>query len=155
MIQSRAESEEHERQTLAPWAAKSADSRGRLNEEGRNSRRLAFQRDRDRIINAKSFRRLEYKTQVFVNGTADHYRTRLTHTIEMASVARTLARGLRANEDLTAAIALAHDIGHSPFGHCGVANVVGVVPFQCLSVLKPRPCSNMATASAIRASSRT
>lgn len=108
-----------ESRALAPFACRSSESRGRAYEEGRHSRRIAFQRDRDRIVNCKSFRRLEYKTQVFVNGTADHYRTRLTHTIEMTSVARTLARALKVNEDLTAAISLAHDIGHSPFGHSG------------------------------------
>ncbi|MFT5495243.1 MAG: dGTPase [Kiritimatiellia bacterium] len=119
MIQSRTEREKLEEAWLSPFAAKSSQSRGRLYPESRHSRRVDFQRDRDRIVNCKSFRRLEYKTQVFVNGTADHYRTRLTHTIEMASVGRTLSRALRANEDLTACICLAHDIGHSPFGHCG------------------------------------
>jgi dGTPase len=127
LIQSREESEEVEDRLLAPYASRSARTRGRRHPEDRHSRRNAFQRDRDRIVNCKSFRRLEYKTQVFVNGTADHYRTRLTHTIEMASVARTLARGLRANEDLTAAIALAHDIGHSPFGHCGERALNGLM----------------------------
>ncbi|MDA1043730.1 MAG: deoxyguanosinetriphosphate triphosphohydrolase [Verrucomicrobia bacterium] len=119
MIQSRHEREQLEQSTLAPYAAHSSRTRGRAHEESRHSRRVEFQRDRDRIVNSKCFRRLEYKTQVFVNGTADHYRTRLTHTIEMASVGRTLARALMANEDLTAAISLAHDIGHSPFGHAG------------------------------------
>ena len=118
-IQTRGEREHLEAEHLAPWAARSATSRGRAAPEHHRSRRTDFQRDRDRIVNSKSFRRLEYKTQVFVNGTADHYRTRLTHTLEVDSVGRTLARALRANEDLTAAIALAHDIGHSPFGHCG------------------------------------
>ncbi len=119
MIQSREERESLEDSHLAPYAARSSRTHGREFTESRHSRRVEFQRDRDRIVNSKSFRRLEYKTQVFVNGTADHYRTRLTHTIEMSSVGRTFARALNANEDLTAAIALAHDIGHSPFGHAG------------------------------------
>jgi len=119
MLQSRLEREKFEEGHLAPYAMFSSASRGRRYNEDRSARRLEYQRDRDRIVNSKAFRRLEYKTQVFVNGTADHYRTRLTHTIEMASVGRTLARTLKANEDLTAAIALAHDIGHSPFGHSG------------------------------------
>jgi len=119
MIESRTHREHTEDQTLALWACRTAHTRGRAHRESRHSRRTDFQRDRDRIVNSKCFRRLEYKTQVFVNGTQDHYRTRLTHTIEMTSVARTLARALRVNEDLTAAISLAHDIGHSPFGHSG------------------------------------
>lgn len=119
MIETRQDREALEARTLAPYACRSAETRGRKYAESRHSRRTDFQRDRDRIVNCRSFRRLEYKTQVFVNGTQDHYRTRLTHTIEMTSVAQTLARALRVNEDLTAAIALAHDIGHSPFGHSG------------------------------------
>ncbi len=119
MIQSRKEREYFEKANLADYAAHSSHTQGRKYPELGLSRRVEFQRDRDRIVNSKCFRRLEYKTQVFVNGTADHYRTRLTHTIEMASVGRTLTRALRANEDLTAAISLAHDIGHSPFGHAG------------------------------------
>ncbi|NCC50181.1 MAG: deoxyguanosinetriphosphate triphosphohydrolase [Spartobacteria bacterium] len=103
----------------APFAAHSERSRGRLFDEAQHPYRSDFQRDRDRVLHCRAFRRLEYKTQVFVNGTADHYRTRLTHTMEMAAVGRTIARALRVNEDLTEAIALAHDIGHSPFGHCG------------------------------------
>ena len=118
-IETRPSREALEDVILAPYACRSATSRGRQHRESRHSRRVEFQRDRDRIVNSKCFRRLEYKTQVFVNGTQDHYRTRLTHTIEMSSVARTLARAVRANEDLTAAISLAHDIGHSPFGHSG------------------------------------
>jgi dGTPase len=104
---------------LAPYAVASSDTRGRVHPEAPHAYRTAFQRDRDRILHSRCFRRLEYKTQVFVNGTADHYRTRLTHTFEMTAVGRTLARALGANEDLTECIALAHDIGHSPFGHCG------------------------------------
>lgn len=119
MIESRAEREELEQTTLAPYAARSGVSRGRLHVEAKASRRADFQRDCDRVINSRCFRRLEYKTQVFVIGTQDHYRTRLTHTMEMTQVARTLARALRVNEDLAAAISLAHDIGHSPFGHSG------------------------------------
>lgn len=119
MIQTRDEREALEEHSLASFSARSGTSFGRAVVETHRSRRTDFQRDRDRIVNCKSFRRLEYKTQVFVNGTADHYRTRLTHTLEVDSVARTLARALRVNEDLTACIALAHDIGHSPFGHCG------------------------------------
>ncbi len=108
-----------EDRNLAGYAMRSGSTRGRLHPEERHTLRTEFQRDRDRIIHSRCFRRLEYKTQVFVNGTADHYRTRLTHTIEVAAVSRTLARVLRANEDLAEAIALAHDIGHSPFGHMG------------------------------------
>lgn len=119
MIHSRKEREKLEADTLAPYAARSGDSRGRLYAGKPHPYRTDFQRDRDRIIYSRAFRRLEYKTQVFINGIADHYRTRLTHTMEMAAIGRTLARVLRANEDLTEAIALAHDIGHSPFGHCG------------------------------------
>jgi len=119
MLHTRKERERLEATWLAPYAAKAAETRGRLYPESRHDYRADFQRDRDRILHSPSFRRLEYKTQVFVNGTADHYRTRLTHTFEMAAVGRTLARALGANEDLTEAIALAHDIGHSPFGHSG------------------------------------
>jgi len=119
MIHSREEREKLERERLAPYAAKSAETAGRRYPEPPHEFRTEFQRDRDRILHCKAFRRLEYKTQVFVNGTADHYRTRLTHTMEMTAVARTIARALSANEDLTEAIALAHDIGHSPFGHVG------------------------------------
>ena len=119
MIHSRKEREKLEDASLAPYALRSAAGRGRRTPETPHDIRTEFQRDRDRILHCKAFRRLEYKTQVCVNGTADHYRTRLTHTMEMAAVARTLARALRANEDLAEAIALAHDIGHSPFGHVG------------------------------------
>lgn len=119
MLRSRKETEALEEQTLAPYAARSARSRGRKYAEPSHEHRSLFQRDRDRILHSRCFRRLEYKTQVFINGTADHYRTRLTHTLEMTAVGRTLARALGANADLTEAIALAHDIGHSPFGHAG------------------------------------
>ncbi len=119
VILTRQEQEEFEASRLAPYGQRSADSRGRSYEEPAHDLRPEFQRDRDRIIHSRAFRRLEYKTQVFINGTADHYRTRLTHTMEMAAMSRTLARTLRVNEDLAEAIALAHDLGHSPFGHCG------------------------------------
>jgi dGTPase len=104
---------------LAPFAQKSGDSRGRKYPEPSHAYRTEFQRDRARIIHSRAFRRLEYKTQVFLNGTGDHLRTRLTHSIEVASISRTIARALSLNEDLAEAIALAHDLGHSPFGHSG------------------------------------
>lgn len=116
---SRQEIEESERRVLAPYAQKSGDSRGRRHGGAPHDFRTEFQRDRARIIHSKAFRRLEYKTQVFLNGTGDHLRTRLTHSIEVASISRTIARALSLNEDLAEAIALAHDLGHSPFGHSG------------------------------------
>ncbi|NBV23094.1 MAG: deoxyguanosinetriphosphate triphosphohydrolase [Proteobacteria bacterium] len=115
----RQELEARERQFLAPFAQFSAGTRGRKHEEAPPEWRTHYQRDRDRIIHSRAFRRLEYKTQVFLNGTGDHLRTRLTHTMEVAGIARNIARALRLNEDLTEAIALAHDLGHSPFGHTG------------------------------------
>src|SRR4051812_5650915 len=115
----REELEKRERLTLAPFAQFSADTRGRIFEEEPPEWRTHYQRDRDRVIHSRAFRRLEYKTQVFLNGTGDHLRTRLTHTIEVAGIARNIARALRVNEDLTEAISLAHDLGHSPFGHKG------------------------------------
>ena len=111
--------EADEARLLAPFAQKSGESRGRQFPELSHAYRTEFQRDRARIIHSRAFRRLEYKTQVFLNGTGDHLRTRLTHTIEVASISRTIARALRLNEDLAEAIALAHDLGHSPFGHSG------------------------------------
>jgi dGTPase len=108
-----------ERAVLAPFAEKSGDSRGRKYPEPRHAYRTEFQRDRARVIHSRAFRRMEYKTQVFLNGTGDHLRTRLTHSIEVASISRTVARALRLNEDLAEAIALAHDLGHAPFGHSG------------------------------------
>ncbi len=108
-----------ERATLAAFAQKSGNSRGRKYPEPSHAYRMEFQRDRARIIHSRAFRRLEYKTQVFLNGTGDHLRTRLTHSIEVASISRTIARALGLNEDLAEAIALAHDLGHSPFGHSG------------------------------------
>jgi dGTPase len=115
----REEMEASERAVLAPFAEKSGDSRGRKHSEPSHSYRTEFQRDRARIIHSRAFRRLEYKTQVFLNGTGDHLRTRLTHSIEVASISRTIARALGLNEDLAEAIALAHDLGHAPFGHSG------------------------------------
>lgn len=111
--------EEAEYRNLSPFAAKSAETKGRERPISPDDTRTEFQRDRDRVIHSKAFRRLQFKTQVFLAPEGDHYRTRLTHTLEVAQVARTIARGLRLNEDLTEAIALAHDLGHTPFGHIG------------------------------------
>jgi dGTPase len=119
MIRTRSQLEEIESMTLAPYALRSAESRGRAHPEPESGTRTAFTRDRDRIIHTTPFRRLMYKTQVFVYYEGDHYRTRLTHTIEVAQLGRSLARGLGGNEDLTEAICLAHDLGHAPFGHSG------------------------------------
>lgn len=118
-LQTRAAYEVDERRRLAPYAVASAASRGRVVAEDEHPLRTAFQRDRDRIVHSRAFRRLEYKTQVFVHHEGDHYRNRLTHTLEGAQIARTIARALRLNEDLAEAIALAHDLGHPPFGHAG------------------------------------
>ena len=115
----RADFESREASVLAPYATRSRDSRGRRYPEAEHPFRMVFQRDRDRIIHSTAFRRLEYKTQVFVNHEGDYYRTRLTHTVEAAQVTRTLARALGLNEDLAEAVALAHDLGHTPFGHAG------------------------------------
>ncbi len=112
-----------EQQILAPYAQKAMDSRGRRHMEPEHPYRTAYQRDRDRIIHSRAFRRLEYKTQVFVNDEGDHYRTRLTHSMEAATIARTIARALCLNEDLSETIALAHDLGHPPFGHSGEAGL--------------------------------
>ncbi len=108
-----------ERQFLAPYAVKSSETQGRRYPEKEHDLRTPFQRDRDRIIHSTAFRRLQYKTQVFVNHEGDHYRTRLTHTIETCQISRSIARVLGLNEDLVEAIALAHDLGHGPFGHAG------------------------------------
>jgi dGTPase len=116
---SREQLEQRERQTLAPYAQLSAQSRGRVHPEPRALWRTEYQRDRDRVIHSRAFRRLEYKTQVFLNGTGDHLRTRLTHTIEVAAIARNIASALNLNQDLAETIALAHDLGHAPFGHKG------------------------------------
>ena len=108
-----------ERETLSRYATLSENSRGRRRPEPDDPLRPCFQRDRDRILHCKSFRRLKQKTQVFLSPEGDHYRTRLTHTLEVSQIARTLSRALRLNEDLTEAIALGHDLGHTPFGHAG------------------------------------
>src|SRR5688572_14998485 len=120
--------EQRERDILAPQASKSADSKGRVRKENEDAIRPAFQRDRDRIIHTKAFRRLKHKTQVFFAPTGDHYRTRLTHTLEVAQIARTIAKVLRLNEELTEAIALGHDLGHTPFGHAGERVLNDLIP---------------------------
>src|SRR5450432_4836319 len=119
MPRTRLELEQIERQILAPYAQFSVGTRGRDYKETPPIWRTHYQRDRDRVIHSRAFRRLEYKTQVFLNGTGDHLRTRLTRSIEVASISRTIARALALNEDLAEVIALAHDLGHSPFGHSG------------------------------------
>lgn len=115
----RKEIEKREKKFLSPYAALSSKTKGRKTPEKECEIRTAFQRDRDKIIHCKAFRRLKHKTQVFISPVEDHYRTRLTHTIEVAQIARTIARALQLNEDLTEAIALGHDLGHTPFGHAG------------------------------------
>jgi len=115
----RKEIEERERKFLSPYATLSCKTKGRKHPEKECNFRTAFQRDRDRILHSKAFRRLKHKTQVFISPVEDHYRTRLTHTLEVAQIARTIARALKLNEDLAEAIALGHDLGHTPFGHAG------------------------------------
>ncbi|MEJ2568760.1 MAG: dNTP triphosphohydrolase, partial [candidate division WOR-3 bacterium] len=115
--------EEIEEKTLAPYAVFSGKGKGRVYEEPAPTYRTHFMRDRDRIIHSTAFRRLEYKTQVFVNHEGDYYRTRLTHALEVQQIARTIAKALGLNESLTEAISLAHDIGHTPFGHAGEAKL--------------------------------
>jgi dGTPase len=120
--------EARESRFLAPQAARSADSRGRLREEPEDDVRPSFQRDRDRIIHCKAFRRLKHKTQVFFAPAGDHYRTRLTHTLEVSQIARTIAKVLQLHEELTEAIALGHDLGHTPFGHAGERVIGQLMP---------------------------
>ena len=124
----REELEEQEQKILSPFAALSSKTRGRRIFEEECSLRPAFQHDRDRIIHSKSFRRLKHKTQVFLVPTGDHYRTRLTHTLEVSQIARTISKALHLNEDLTEAIALGHDLGHTPFGHAGEETLNEIVP---------------------------
>ena len=119
MLKTREMMEADESASLANYAQRVGDSVGRIHAEPLHPYRMAFQRDRSRIIHSRAFRRLEYKTQVFLNGTGDHLRTRLTHTIEVASISRTIACALGLNEDLAETVALAHDLGHAPFGHAG------------------------------------
>ena len=128
MTNLRQQLEARERDILAPQAARSGDSRGRLRPEPEDDVRPAFQRDRDRIIHCKAFRRLKHKTQVFFAPTGDHYRTRLTHTLEVSQIARTVAKVLRLHEELTEAIALGHDLGHTPFGHAGERVIDSLMP---------------------------
>lgn len=120
--------ENWEKNCLSPLACLSADSRGRERKEDSCDMRTVFQRDRDRILHCKSFRRLQHKTQVFLDPDGDHYRTRLTHTLEVAQISRSISRALMLNEDLTEAIALGHDLGHTPFGHCGERVLNSVAP---------------------------
>jgi dGTPase len=120
---------EEREEGLSPYAAKSRLSKGRLHPEEPSPTRTAFQRDRDRIIHCKAFRRLKHKTQVFIAPTGDHYVTRLTHTLEVSQIARSVARGLNLNEDLTEAMALGHDLGHTPFGHTGEEVLNEISPF--------------------------
>lgn len=124
--------EQREKEILAPWAAKAAESRGRGREEPEREDRTCYQRDADRILHSRSFRRLMHKTQVFLQPEGDHYRTRMTHTLEVSRIARTIARALCLNEDLTEAAAMGHDLGHTPFGHAGetaLTEVMGI-PFR-------------------------
>ncbi len=120
--------EEREEISLSPFASKSGQSKGRRTPEEPCEVRTAFQHDRDRILHCKSFRRLKYKTQVFLSPEGDHYRTRLTHTLEVSQIARTVSRALSLNEDLTEAIALGHDLGHTPFGHAGEKVLAELAP---------------------------
>ncbi|MEA2108623.1 MAG: deoxyguanosinetriphosphate triphosphohydrolase [Pseudomonadota bacterium] len=134
--------ETREKLYLSPHATLSSQSKGRQHQEAEDAYRMAFQHDRDRIIHSKSFRRLKHKTQVFLSPSGDHYRTRLTHTLEVSQIARTIARALQLNEDLTEAIALGHDLGHTPFGHAGEAVLDQLHPggfrhfFQSLRVVE-------------------
>lgn len=127
LVRTREVFEREESERLAPFAVKSGASRGRLHAEPEHRYRTAFQRDRDRIVHSRAFRRLEYKTQVFVYHEGDHYRNRLTHTLEASQIARTIARSLRLNEELAEAVVLAHDLGHTPFGHAGERVLAGLM----------------------------
>ena len=120
--------EERERKTLQTLAQLSTQTKGRLRDEEECDLRTAYQRDRDRILHSKAFRRLKHKTQVFLSPTGDHYRTRLTHTLEVSQIARTIGKVLSLNEELIEAIALGHDIGHTAFGHCGEKALNAIVP---------------------------
>ncbi len=124
----RERNEKFEEMILSPYASKSKESKGRIREEEPCDIRTCYQRDRDRIIHSKAFRRLMHKTQAFISPEGDHYRTRLTHTLEVSQIARTIATALRLNEDLTEAIALGHDLGHTPFGHLGEEDLNRVIP---------------------------
>ena len=126
----REQTELNEKLIFSEYASLSANSKGRKIEEAKCDMRTDFQRDRDRIIHSKAFRRLKHKTQVFLSPELDHYRTRLTHTLEVAQIARTISRALRLNEDLTEAIALGHDLGHTPFGHAGERAINDLVSFN-------------------------
>ena len=125
----REQQEQFEFEYLSPYASHSRDSAGRDVPEEECDMRTAYQRDRDRILHCKAFRRLKHKTQVFLAPEGDHYRTRLTHTLEVAQIARSIARALRLNEDLTEAVALGHDLGHTPFGHAGEQAFNEICPF--------------------------
>ena len=125
----REQAEKREYEFLSRYAAHSSDSLGRDRDEAQDDIRTVYQRDRDRIIHSKSFRRLKHKTQVFIAPIGDHYRTRLTHTLEVSQLSRTVSRALRLNDDLTEAIALGHDLGHTPFGHAGERALNEVCPF--------------------------
>ena len=125
----RERTEEQEFAVFSPYAAFSRNSRGRDRQEEQCDIRTVYQRDRDRILHSKSFRRLKQKTQVFLIPEGDHYRTRLTHTLEVAQLSRTIAKALRLNEDLVDAIALGHDLGHTPFGHAGERALNAVCPY--------------------------
>ena len=128
----REEMEENEEKILSPYACLSKKSRGRLRPEPECDVRVAFQRDRDRIIHSKAFRRLAHKTQVFLSPEGDHYRTRLTHSIEVSQIGRTVARTLSLNEDLVESLALSHDLGHTPFGHVGEEALEPLTLSACL-----------------------
>ncbi len=123
----REETQRIEREILSPYAALSENTRGRVRETAECPIRTPYQRDRDKVIHCKAFRRLKHKTQVFLSPEGDHYRTRLTHTLEVSQIARTIARALRLNEDLTEAVALGHDLGHTPFGHAGERALNGLM----------------------------